>query len=332
MHILAGDIGGTNTRLIFAEVSEGDQRIVAEKSYLSSQYSGLIELVNIFLSEYGITKNIGAACFAVAGPVEYGVASITNLPWVIREQYLVETLKIPRVKLINDFSAAAYGISTLHDNDMLTLQQGTGINKELLNRDGVVIGAGTGFGAAHISKRNNHYHIYSSEAGHVGFAPENALQCQLLSWLQINHSHVSLEMLLSGKGLLTIYHFLNEVIGMQESFKTHEAMQKNDPAQIISENALLQDDGLCQKTMDMFIDIYGAAASNVALHYYPVDELYIAGGIAPKIKTKIMEPRFIDAFLNKGVMTKNMKKITIKLIVQDKVGLYGALLNARHLL
>jgi len=332
MHILAGDIGGTNTRLIFAEVAEGEQRVVAEKSYLSSQYSGLIELINIFLSEYAITKKIDAACFAVAGPVEYGIASITNLPWVIREQQLVETLKTPGVKLINDFAAAAHGISTLHDNDTLTLQQGTKINKKLPNRDVVVIGAGTGFGVAHIIKRNNHDHIHSSEAGHVGFAPGNALQSQLLSWLQINHSHVSLEMLLSGKGLLTIYHFLHEVTGMHESFKTHEAMQKNDPAQVISENALLESDALCQKTLDMFIDIYGAAASNVALHYYPVDELYIAGGIAPKIKTRMMEPRFIDAFLNKGVMTSNMKKITIKLIVQDKVGLYGALLNARDLL
>ena len=332
MHILAGDIGGTNTRLIFAEVSEGEQRVVAEKSYLSSQYSGLINVITIFISEHAITENIDAACFAVAGPVEYGIASITNLPWVIREQQLVEMLNTPRVKLMNDFAAAAQGISTLHDNDILTLQQGVGVNKEIQNQDAVVIGAGTGFGVAHITNRNNHSHIYSSEAGHVGFAPENLLQSQLLTWLQINHSHVSLEMLLSGKGLLTIYHFLHEVVGMQESFKAHKAMKEDDSPQVISDCALLESDGLCQKTLDMFIDIYGAAASNVALHYYPVSVLYIAGGIAPKIKTRMMEPRFIDAFLNKGVMTSNMKKITIKLIVQDKVGLYGALLNARNLL
>lgn len=331
MKILAGDIGGTHTRLVFADINKSDQYILAEKSYPSTEYSGLVEVINSFLFEHDITTTINAACFAVAGPVEFGVASVTNLPWVISEEQLSKVLKIPSVKLINDFVAVAYGISELEDTDMLVLQQGLAKNSDSKNLDAAIIGAGTGFGVSHRVWLNDHYQVFSSEAGHVGFAPENEMQCKLLNWLQKKHSHVSLELLLSGKGLVTIYHFFHEVIGLSESLEINEAMQKVDPAQVITEYALSDDDELCQQTLECFIDIYGSAAGNAALHYYPIGELYIAGGIAPKIKDRMLNRRFIDAFVNKGAMSSNMEKITIKLIVQDKVGLYGALFNVQTL-
>ena len=330
-YILAGDVGGTNTRLILSDDSNNDQRIVAEKKYLSGQYTGLVEIIKLFLSESGITDVIDAACFAIAGPVEFGAASVTNLPWVITEAELGKLLNTPRIKLINDFVAAANGIAALRDNDIEIIQQGKSHDNELLNKDAVIIGAGTGFGVAHIVWKNDHCQVYSSEAGHVGFSPANQQQNELLSWLQKQHSYVSLEMLLSGRGLLTIYQFLQEVKSIPESVLVLQEMKKKDPSQVITEHAILESDSLCQKTLDMFVDIYGAAASNAALHYYPVGELYIAGGIAPKIKKMIMNERFINAFLNKGVMTLNLKKITVKLIVQDHVGLYGALLRGRAL-
>jgi len=331
IYILAGDIGGTNTRLILSDFSGNEQRVVAEKKYQSANYSGLVQVIDEFISEYAPTIDIDAACFAVAGPVESGVSSITNLPWIISEEELIKVLKTPRVKLINDFVAAANGVSALHDEEIEIIQHGENDVSECLNKDAVIIGAGTGLGVAHIAWQKDHYQVYSSEAGHVGFAPENAEQIELLYWLQKKYQHVSLEMLLSGNGLHTIYQYLREVKALPESVLIREEMKKTDPAQVITEYAILEKDSLCKKTLDIFVDIYGAAASNAALFYYPVGTLYIAGGIAPKIKKLIMNERFIQAFLNKGVMSLNMKKITVKLIVQDNVGLYGALINARAL-
>ncbi|MCW8831642.1 MAG: glucokinase, partial [Gammaproteobacteria bacterium] len=273
-----------------------------------------------------------AACFAVAAPVESGVARVTNLPWIISEKELVNYLHAPKVKLINDFVAASYGISELQDADMLVLQQGLVADEMSAHPDAAIIGAGTGFGVSHRVWLNDHYQVFSSEAGHAGFAPENAEQSELLTWMQKKQPHVSLEMVLSGKGLITIYDFLHDAIGVPESWHVKQAMQKTDPAQAITEYGLLGSDALCQKTLEVFIDIYGAASSNVALYYYPVTELYIAGGIAPKIKDKMLGQRFIDAFVNKGIMSSNMEKITIKLIMQEKAGLYGALSRARMLL
>lgn len=329
MQLLAGDIGGTNSRLLCAEVAAGDRQIIAEKSYPSADFDGLEQVIDVFISEHGLAKAIDAACFAIAGPVESGVAKVTNLPWVIKQQDLTERLQTPRVKLINDLAAAAYGILELDETDLLLMQTGTAGAMAPENPDAVVVAAGTGLGAAHCAWLNDHYQIFSSEAGHTGFAAENAEQNELLAWLQKTNSHVSLEMLLSGRGLHTIYHFLHEVKGFIESPVVYETMQNADPAQVISQYGLAGDDVLCQKALDMFVDIYGAAAGDIVLHHYPVTELYVAGGIAPKIKDKMLAPRFIDAFVNKGLMSSNMKKVTVKLVMQEKAGLFGALSVAR---
>ena len=256
---------------------------------------------------------------------------MTNLPWVVSEQELSHRLGIPQVKIINDFAGVTFGISKLNDTDFLILQQGSLTNDSSYKPDAAVIGAGTGLGVSHRAWINGHYQAFSSEAGHAGFAPENELQCKLLAWLQKKYTHVSLEMLLSGKGLHTIYTFLHEAGGLPESAAINHAMQNADPARIITESALSATDDICSRTVECFVDIYGAAAGNVALHYFPLDEIYIAGGIASKIRQILLGPRFIKAFINKGPMTFNMEKLTVKLITQEKVGLYGALSTARSI-
>jgi len=323
--VLAGDIGGTHTRLILAEYNANDRKILCEEHYLSVDYTDLSKIITDFLTKNKINTEINSACFAVAGPVKSGEASITNLPWVINENQLGREFNIAKVKLINDFIAVAYGIFELDKSDFMVLQNG----EKSDNKDAAVVGAGTGLGAAHLVWQGDHYQAVSSEAGHAGFAPENQLQCELLTWMLQKHSHVSLEFLLSGKGLHRIYRFLHEVKHVAESPAIHEEMKKVGAAQLITGYALSEKDELCQQTLAIFIDIYAAAAGNIILHYYPLTTLYIGGGIAPKIKNKMQGQRFIDAFTNKAAMTSNMEKITVKLICQDKVGLYGALSLSR---
>jgi glucokinase len=330
MQVLAGDIGGTNTRLVLAEVNESGRQILFEKSYPSAEYSGLVQVLDIFLAENGISLPVETACFATAGPVKSGVVSVTNLPWVISEAQLRDVLHTPKVVLINDFVAVGYGISVLEQSDFLVLQQGQPDDNEQ-HHDAAVVGAGTGLGVSHLVWLEDRYQPYSSEAGHVGFAPENVQQGELLAWLQQQYSHVSLEMLLSGSGLVRIYNFLHEVAGLSESSVIIESMQEENPAQVITEHALLEDDDLCLKTLEMFLDVYGSAAGNAALHYYPVSDLYVAGGIAAKISTKMTDGRFINAFVNKGAMSSVLENISVKVITQEKVGLYGALSYAQKM-
>ena len=321
MNYLVGDIGGTNTRLLFSDENGINGQNYILKNYPSQNFSDFNELLNEFISEFNLQHNIDAVCFAIAGPVENGAVAVTNLPWLIQEEQLKHYLGTTNVKLINDFYAVANGISELKETEFVILQQG----KKSNNCDSAIIGAGTGLGVAHRVLIDGHYHIYTSEAGHTGFAPENTLQSELLIWMQHKYNHVSLEMLLSGKGLVTLYDFFHSVKGIKESDNVKLAMKGHDAAKIITEFALIHGDELCEKTVSCFIEIYGAAAGNVALHYYPVGEVYIAGGIAAKTKDKIVSPAFIQAFVNKGLLSESIKNITIKLITQEKVGLLGAL-------
>lgn len=329
--ILAADIGGTSSRMIFAEVHSNQQTILIEDTYTSNDFDDLASVIKTFISDYEIHQKIDAACFAIAGPVESCVGSLTNLPWTISEAELKNILQVDYAKLINDFTAVSYGISELNQSDFCIVQSASDNSMDNPLNNAAVLGAGTGFGASHRLWINNSLHVLSSESGHVGFAPENTQQLKLLAWLQKNNSHVSLENVLSGNGLHTLYKFIHEVEGIAESDEIKLAMNQNDPAQVISDAAISNSDHLCQKTLELFIDIYGAAAGNVALSYYPVKEVYIAGGIAPKIISRLNDHRFVDAFSSKGLMSTIMKNISIKVVLQDKVGLYGALYVAKLL-
>ena len=327
MILLAADVGGTNTRLLLAEYSGKDRMTLYEKNYPSHQYNNFYDVVTLFLEESNVKDSLDVACIAVAGPVINAEASITNLPWIISEEILKKHLHIESVKLINDFSAISYGISELNKDDIEVLQQGDLVSRP--TPSAVIIGAGTGLGVSHRVWINDHYHVFPSEAGHTTFAPQDVLQSQLLMYLFKKYNYVSLESILSGRGFLVLYHFLKDELLIPESTKVKQQLSNEDPAQVITQAALNNTDLLCEKTVELYIKIYGAAVGNAALYYYPVDEVYIAGGIAPKLKTLLKSKSFISALTNKGLMSENMKKLTLKLITQDKVGLLGALEYSR---
>jgi len=324
MNYLSGDIGGTNTRLIYFSESSLGRKIIAETFYKSKKYSTFEMALKQFISENSI-NSIDAACLAVAGPVTSGIVSVTNLPWVVSEEKLKGEFKIPYVKVINDFVAIAYGLSELKNSDFLTLQSFDHDISDDLNNDAVVVGAGTGLGVSHLICKNGVYHPQSSEAGHASFSAHNQQQCNLLSWLMKKDNHVSQESILSGRGLLTIYRYLRDVEGLAESSEISDKFVGSDPAQVIAESALADTDTLCVKTVNMFISIYGGTASDIVLHYYPVSTLYIAGGIAAKISKLMTAGTFLHAFLSKGLMADNMKKIEIKLVCEERAGLLGAM-------
>jgi glucokinase len=329
MRLLAGDIGGTNTRLAFVQ-DDCHPPTRHEKTYASSDYVSLIEIIEDFLLEYHIQKPLDVACLAVAGPVISGCASITNLPWHICEKELGELLQSGHASLINDLVAVGYAIPDLQSDDVLVVQDGENMRDAGIKLNAAVIAAGTGLGASHLVWQGDHYHVFSSEAGHTGFAPETAIQEQLLAWLHQQHAHVSVEMILSGPGIYTIYQFFRDIIGSPESGMVREAMRDTDPAQVISEHALAGDDALCVRTLDCFIEIYGAVAGDIALHYYPVNAVYLAGGIAPKIRGMLASQAFIEAFTNKGPMRNNLQKLPVKLVLNDSPGLDGAIAYARE--
>ncbi len=322
MRVLAADIGGTHSRLIYADVTNNNYSIIAERQYLSAEYETFYDLLNHFMIESDVITPLDSACIAVAGPVGNEIVKVTNLPWVVSRNMLAELLKTDQIHLINDFVAVAYGVPLLFATDLCVIQQGS---DETYTRDAVVIGAGTGLGAVHLCWQGADYKPLSSEAGHSAFTPMTPLQCELLSYLQETNDYVSLEMLLSGSGIYRIYKFLKDCKKCNENSQITRSLIVGQEAEVISNHALNYSDFLCVETLKLFVEIYGAATSNIALHYYPVSTVYIAGGIAPKILSMMLSDTFINAFNHKGLMTDNMKNLSVKLVLKEKAGLFGAM-------
>ena len=171
MFVLVGDIGGTNCRLaLFRGSEKAFERPIPRRSRPASTWRSRSSWKRP--ARRGPRRRPQRACFGVAGPVENDTSKVTNLPWFIDARKLEQRLKIPRVALLNDFQAAALGVTVLGDEHLVPLGGGP------RNPTGpcVVTGAGTGLGEAFLvwSPGENRYQVVPSEGGHMDFTPRTA--------------------------------------------------------------------------------------------------------------------------------------------------------------
>jgi glucokinase len=338
--LLAGDIGGTKTILRLVETSDSASlHTIYQESYHSADFPDLVPIVQQFLVKANAPIP-EKACFAIAGPVVKNTAQLTNLVWFLDTERLQQELSIPHISLINDFAAVGYGILGLQKHDLLTLQVGKSQPETPIG----IIGAGTGLGQGFLIKQGNHYQVFPSEGGHADFAPRNEIEFQLLKYLLGKHDiqRISVERVVSGLGIVAIYQFLRDRKFAAESpdiaqiVRTweQEAGQEEksvDPGAAIGNAALQGSDRLCEQTLQLFIDAYGAEAGNLALKLLPYGGLYIAGGIAPKILPLIQNSDFLLNFTQKGRMRRLLEEIPVYIILNSQVGLIGAALCAARL-
>jgi len=325
--VIGADVGGTNTKFALAQFRGVGPRVLERKLYPSGQYASLERVIEAFLTEPGVATHaasVEAACFAVAGPVENGRASLTNLPWKPDEAEIARRFGFPHVRIINDFAAAGRGIAYLSRSDLLTLQPGQPVDHE----PRVVVGAGTGLGVAILDWDSTGWEVLPSEAGHTDFAPIDALQDQLLCYLRSRFGRVSYERVISGPGLPRIVEFLEQSGRGIPSPALADAMQTGDAAKAITECALRRVDEVAVRALDIFVSAYGAFAGNMALATLAHGGVYVGGGIAPKIAEKLLDGTFMGAFAAKGRFQKLLHGIPVRVVMNNEVGLYGALAEA----
>jgi glucokinase len=336
--LLAGDTGGTKTILRLVEAA-ADQQLTTlhEARFVSAEYIDLVPMVREFLTaaaaKLGTQPQPQKACFSIAGPVINNTCTLTNLSWVLDSKRLQQDLKIPVVQLLNDFAAVGYGIPGLEAADLLPLQVNTPDPEAPI----AIIGAGTGLGEGFLIPLGEGYRVFGTEGGHTDFAPRSELEFQLLKYLRdkLNISRISVERVVSGMGIAAIYQFLRDRQFMGESpevaaaIRTWEAEaglpeKTVDPSAVIAVAAAEQADPLCKKTMELFVELYGTEAGNLALKLLPYGGLYIAGGVAAKNIPLMKSGIFVDAMTDKGRMRPLMEKIPVYLILNQSVGLLGA--------
>ena len=158
--VLGADVGGTHTKVALARFTGPRPAMIKREVYPSREYTALELVIEEFLrapDAAAQAASIAGACFAVAGPVESGRARLTNLPWHIDERRLMRHFGFSAAHVINDFAAAGLGIAHLADDDLLTLQEGTAIDRE----PRVVVGAGTGLGVGLLTWSEGRYRVSS---------------------------------------------------------------------------------------------------------------------------------------------------------------------------
>ena len=319
--ILAGDIGGTNTRL--ALFDEYFMPVGEPMIYKNAGRDSFVEMVREYLAQNldGSLGRIMRACFGVAGPVSAGRVALTNLNWQLDEMSLSEQLGVSKLALINDLVANAEGVERLQPQHLVPLNDGMAVH----GGTRAVIAAGTGLGEAGLvwDRHRSSYHALPSEGGHADFAPIDDREIALLHFMRSRVEHVSWESVLSGPGLRNVYDFIISPGQLGPS----AAMESSDPTPAeISDVGSSGSNAGATAALELFVALYGAEAGNLALKLLATGGVYVGGGIAPKILDLLQSNVFLDRFNGKGPakLHEVLKKIPIYVINFELCALYGA--------
>jgi glucokinase len=343
--ILAGDIGGTKTILALYEWVNERVEPVRLETFHSADYKSLEEILDEFLTpptpptpldelETDTADKVeepeavsppeplklAAACFGIPGPVIDNHSQTTNLAWVVDGSTIAKKFGIPRVQLLNDLEATAYGILLLRADEVEVLNPGTPPKKRQAL---ALIAAGTGLGEAILFWDGKSYRPMPSEGGHTDFAPTNDYEIELLRYLRSQYLHVSYERLLSGPGLHAIYEYVRDTKKNEPTWLA-EKIKAGDPAGEIAEAGLTGQAEIAKQTLDLFASIYGAEAGNLALKALSLDGVYVAGGMAPKLIKKLQDGTFMKSFMNKGRYKRLLSHMPVKVVMNQQAALLGA--------
>ena len=308
--LLVGDIGGTNARFALATPDTPGFHTVVELK--CADFASADDAMSHYLDETG-AGSPDAVCLAVAGPVVDDHVSVTNNHWDISAEATRADFDIEAVRLLNDFEAIAYSIPFLasDDSDAIGSYKDSQLPEQRF--DVAILGPGTGLGIAGLCRRGDLLVPITGEGGHIGFAPESELQIEILKVLREKFERVSAERLVAGSGLENIYEALTRIHGKKAASLSAK--------QVFAQRG---DDPVAAEAIDVFFELLGQVAGDLALTLGAFDGVFIAGGIAKRYPDVLNNSRFRTAFESKGRHSAIMKRIPTRLITHEQPGLLGA--------
>ncbi len=321
--LLAGDVGGTKTLVGLFDDRRPRPEPLAIEGFVTNDLPDLESAVARVLANQRLDpRQIAAAAFGVAGPVEDGRASLTNVGWPVDGGALSSRLGIAPVLVVNDLVAMAYGVTVLEPGELRVLQPG----RVDANGNAALIAAGTGLGEALLHRVGGRLVPSPTESGHADFAARTDAEWRLVAALRRRFGRVDCERIVSGPGLVNIHGVLHEGAPC-------DALPGKAPvgAADVSEAAIERRCPRCVEAFDLFIEAYGAEAGNLALRCLATAGIFVGGGIAPKILASLETGRFLDAFCAKAPMDDLLARVPVSVILNDRVGLVGAAVAAASL-
>ncbi len=316
--VLAGDIGGTKTHIALFSGGKSRPSLKVIQTYSSGKFKGLDQIIERFIKVH--PSPVKSACFAIAGPVVRGRCRATNLPWVVSERRMKSRFGWPHVQLINDLASTALAIPRLASREISPL------NRARTQKGGPIglVAPGTGLGEALlISHRGRHIPL-ATEGGHVDFPANTQEEAALWQYLHARLGHVSIERVVSGPGLFNIYSWLKDSGQYSEPRFMRRRIASGDPPEVIARAAIQGAPPICVAALNRFMAVLGAVAGNLALIGLTYGGLYLGGGIPPKILPALRQGPFMRAFTDKGRFQDLLKRIPVRVILNDKACLLGA--------
>lgn len=311
-HIATADVGGTHARFAIAAIDGGHVTALGEPiTVKTSEFASFQHAWQEFgrRIDEPLPKELA---IAFAGPVGGEVLKLTNNPWVIRPALMEEKLGVDQWVIVNDFAAIGHAVAELHGSDYRHI---CGPERNLPETGVIsIVGPGTGLGVASLLKREDDYDVIATEGGHIDWAPLDPLEDRILTQLRENFRRVSVERVVSGRGLLNIY----EALGTIEN-RPYTLRDEKD----LWTAALQGTDTLAAAALDRLCLIFGGAAGDYALAQ-GASAVVLAGGLGLRLADYLPRSGFSDRFLAKGRFERMMADMPVKVIVHPQPGLFGA--------
>ena len=311
--ILAADIGGSKTLVGYFAVERPRPRLLSVRSVRTLDFDGLPSLLAAALGP--IDRRVAAVALGVAGPVVDGQVTMTNVPWRVRATEVVAATGVEHVRLLNDLEAMAYAVPVLTTDELRTLQAGA----PNPHGNAALIAAGTGLGEAILHRVNGRLLPVPSEAGHADFSARTDDEIALVQHIRAELGRVDIERVISGIGLVHTATFFH---GGDRCDVAGVFAAPGGTAQV-SAAAAAGTCRQCVRTLDLFVDAYGAEAGNLALRAVATAGLFVGGGIAPRV-LPLVERRFMAPFLDKAPMAPLLRSVPVHVILNDQAALIGA--------
>ncbi len=310
--LLIADIGGTNAR--FALAKHDTVGFEKPKTLKCADFSTATDAIRHYLESVSATEP-DAICLAAAGPIIDESIIVTNNHWTLSATELRSGFDVQDVRLLNDFEAISRSIPHI---EAQYLEPVGSASQQVLPEDRfsvAIVGPGTGFGTGGLYKRDGHLNVVVGEGGHMGFAPKSKVQIEILEVLRDKYDRVCVERLLSGSGIENIYWALNILRG--------ERRNHLSAAEIFA-SAIAGSDHCAANATQLFFEVLGQVAGDIALVLGATDGVYIAGGITKRYPEMLHISGFRNAFESKGHHRAMMERIPTRLITHEEPGLLGA--------
>ncbi len=332
--ILVADVGGTKTDIALAlspaSPSDTGYTLCHQARFSNDDSSAPEELFAKYLNALPaeLRERERAACFAIAGPVaqkEGEISRLTNREWFFEPASFEKRFALSKLIIINDLTALSYAVPTMTQEELFSIQQAE-VDKYAAS---AILAPGTGLGEGVLCRdRAGEIIAWGCEGGHTDFGAVSEEQAQLLVWAQQEMEHVSYEAFLCGSGLVRLYRFAVEELGIVPQQKVEAAIEelrakKSDGAAAVSAG-FAAGCPACTKSMELFMDILGSEAGNLALKLLARGGVYIGGGMLPRFYKEIGFAGFRRAFCNKGKMAELMKEMPVYLMLAERSNLRGA--------